>query len=119
LFEQAVALSGSFRIKEFVGDLIRLLNKQEMTGDDILAKIPVIRALGDIGDPQAVDALRALISSKSILFKNTSDRLKEEIYKTLKNYPYESVKDLVDVGLESKNELIREESSRLKREKAG
>jgi hypothetical protein len=119
LFEQAVALSGSFRIKEFVGDLIRLLNKQVMTGDDILAKIPVIRALGDIGDPQAVDALRVLVSSKSILFKSTTDRMKEEIYKTLKNYPYESVKDLVDVGLASKNELIREESSRLQRERAG
>ena len=119
LFEQAVALSGSFRIKEVVGDLIQLLKKQEMTGDDILNKIPIVRALGDIGDSRAVDALRELLSGKSIFFKSVTDRLKTEIYKTLKKYPYESVKDLVEAGLVSRNELIREESLRLHKEKAG
>jgi hypothetical protein len=119
LFEQAVALSGSFRIKEVVGDLIHLIKKQEMTGDDILNKIPIVRALGDIGDSQAVDALRGLLSGKSIFFKSGTDRLKAEIYKTLKKYPYESVEDLVEAGLVSKNELIREESLRLHKGKSG
>jgi len=119
LFKQAVVLSGSFKIKEVVGDLIRLLNKQVMTGDDILSKLPIIRALGDIGDPQALNAFRSLISSKSILFGRKIEQLKEEIYKTLKNFPFESVKDLVEAGLQSKNELIREESLRLHMRKAG
>jgi hypothetical protein len=119
LFEQAVALSGSFRIKEVVGDLIKLINKQEITGDDILSKIPIVRALGDIGDSQAVDALRELLSGKSFFFKSATERLKAEIYMTLKKYPYESVKDLVEAGLVSKNELIREESLRLHKGKAG
>ncbi len=119
LFEQAVVLSGSFRIKEVVGDLIQLIKKQEMTGDDILNKIPIVRALGDIGDSRAVDALRELLSGKSIFFKGVTERLKTEIYKTLKKYPYESVKDLVEAGLVSRNELIREESLRLHKEKAG
>jgi len=119
LFEQAVALSGTFKIKEVVGDLIRLIKKQGMTGDDILNKIPIVRALGDIGDSQAVDALRELLSGKTIFFKSVTNRLKAEIYKTLKKYPYESVKDLVEAGLVSKNELIREESLRLHKEKAG
>jgi len=119
LFEQAVALSGTFKIKEVVGDLIRLIKKQEMTGDDILNKIPIVRALGDIGDPQAVDALRELLSGKTIFFKSVSDQLKAEIYLTLKKYPYESVKDLVKAGLVSKNDLIRGEALRLHKEKAG
>jgi hypothetical protein len=116
LFQQALALSGSFKIKESVGDLIQLLNKQEVTGADILNKIPVIRALGDIADPQALDALRELLSRKSIFFRKMTDQLKEEIYITLKNYPYELIKDLVEVGVVSKNEIIREQSLLLRKE---
>ncbi|MBE0426628.1 MAG: HEAT repeat domain-containing protein [Nitrospirae bacterium] len=114
--DQAAALSGSFRIKEVVGDLILLLNKTERTGSD-LDKIPIIRAIGEIGDLQAVDAFRSLLSSRRFFFKRITDLLKEEIYKTLKNYPYESVKDLIEAGLKSKNEFIREESLRLSKGK--
>lgn len=116
LFQQAVALSGSFKIKEVVDDLIRLLKKQRVSGDDILDKISIVRALGDIGDPRAIDALRILVSRKSIFFKKITDQLKEEIYRTLKNYPYELVEDLVEAGIESKNEVIRDESLRLRKE---
>ncbi len=115
LFQQAVTLSGSFKIKESVGDLIRLLFKQEVTGTDILNKIPVVRVLGDIADPQALEALRALLSRKSIFYSKVTDQLKEEIYKTLRNYPYELIKDLVEAGAASKNEVIREQSLLLRK----
>ena len=117
-FEQAIALSGSFRIKEVVGDLILLLTKQERTGADLLNKIPVVRALGDIGDPRALDAFRLIISSNSILFRKILEQLKEEVYKTLSKFSYESVKDLVEAGLKSRNVFIREESLRLHKGKA-
>ncbi|NWF76792.1 MAG: HEAT repeat domain-containing protein [Nitrospirae bacterium] len=119
LFEQAVALSGAFRIKEVVSDLIQLLKKKDMIGEDILRKKLIVKALGDIGDIQALNTLRDLLSGKSILFGKMMEHLKEEIYKTLKNYPYHLVKDLVEAGLKSKNDLIREESSRLFKEKEG
>jgi hypothetical protein len=115
VFEQAVAFSSSFKLKEVVGDLMSLLKKQEKTGADILDKIPIVKALGEIADPQALDVLREFASSKSIFFKNMLDQLKEEIYKTLKNYPYELVKDLVEAGIESKNDVIKRESSHLRR----
>jgi HEAT repeat protein len=113
LFHQALTLLGSFKIRESVDDLIGLLNKQEMTGADILKKIPIVRALGDIADPRAVDTLRVLLSKKSIIFRKMMDQLKEEIYRTLKNYPSELIKDLLEAGVESRNEVIREESSLL------
>ena len=59
-----------------------------------------------------------LLSGKSILFKGIAEKLREEIYGTLKNYPYEHVSDLIEAGLESKNESIREESLRLHKAKA-
>lgn len=110
LFQQALTLVGSFKIKECVGDLIQLLNKQEVTAVHTSNRIPIVRVLGDIGDPQALDALRGLLSGKSIFFRKMADQLKEEIYKKLKNYPYELIKDLVEAGVTSKNEVIREQS---------
>jgi len=115
LFQQALTLSGSFKIKEIVDDLIQQLNKQEMTGADILKKIPIVRALGDIADPRALDALQTLLSKKSIFSKKMLDQLKEEIYKTLKNYPAELIRDLLEAGSDSKNEVIREESLLLRK----
>jgi HEAT repeat protein len=115
VFEQALTFSSSFKLKEVVGDLISLLKKQERTGTDILDKIPIVKALGEIADPQALDVLREFASSKSIFLKKMLDQLKEEIYKTLKNYPYELVKDLVEAGIESKNDVIKRESLHLRR----
>jgi len=117
-FEQAIALSGSFRIKEVVGDLILLLNRNERTGADLMNKIPVVRALGDIGDTRALDTFRMIISSNSILFRKILEQLKEEVYRTLNRFSYESVKDLVEAGLKSRNAFIREESLRLHKGKA-
>ncbi len=118
LFDEAVTLSGSFKIKEAAPDLIQILRKRVMSGGDILNKIPLVKVLGDIADPQALGILRELLSSRSILFRKMTDQLKEEIYKTLKNYPYELVKDLVAAGMESRNNIIREESLRLRNENA-
>lgn len=118
LFDQAVTLSGSFKIKEVVPNLIRILKKRELSGADILNKIPLVKVLGDIADPQAVGTLRELLSSRSIFFRKIKEQLEEEIYKTFKNYPYEFVKDLVAAGIESKNNIIREESLRLRNENA-
>ena len=118
LFQQALILSGSFKIKESVVDLIRLLNKKAVTGADILNKIPIIRVLGDIADPRALDVLRSLLSRKSIFFRKMTEQLKEEIYKTLRNYPYELITDLVKAGVASKNEVIREQALLLRKENA-
>ncbi|MDQ7788221.1 MAG: HEAT repeat domain-containing protein [Thermodesulfovibrionales bacterium] len=112
---QGVLLAGSFRIKEVVGELTALLQKQEISGSDIQDKIPVVRALGEIGDPQTVKVLQALLTGKSILYRGITEQLREEIYKTLKNYPYESIRNLIEEGVNSKNEVIRTESDSLKR----
>jgi len=42
-------------------------------------------------------------------------KLREEIYMTLKNYPYEDVKDILEAGTKSKNETIRKEAIKLLR----
>lgn len=116
IVEQAVALSGAYRIKEVVPDLIQMLKKRGISGADLYDKIPIVKALGEIGDQRAIETLRDLLSSKSILFKGVAEKLKEAIYQTLKNYPYEKIKDFIESGLKSKNEYIREASIRLSKQ---
>ncbi|HYA12499.1 MAG TPA: HEAT repeat domain-containing protein [Thermodesulfovibrionales bacterium] len=111
----AIALSGSFKVKEVVTDLVQMLKKRGMTSAEIYDKIPIVKALGEIGSPDALQAFREVLSGKSIIFKKALEKLKEEIYKTLKNYSYEDIEDLIMSGLDSKNQYIRAESSQLKR----
>lgn len=112
--ELAIAMSGSFRIKEVVPDLIRMLRKRGISGADFYDKIPVVKALGEIGDPRAVEALKDLLGGKSFLYKGASEKLKEELYKSLKNYPYRDIEEIIRAGLKSRNDIIRQESHRLK-----
>jgi len=93
--EKAISLSGAFKVSKVVPDLINILEKKAIISADFYNKIPVVRALGQIGDPRALEALRDIIGAKSFLFKSALVKLKEEICGTLKNYPYEKVKDLM------------------------
>jgi HEAT repeat protein len=113
--EQGIALAGTYRVREVVPELIQMLRKRGIGGADLYDKIPVVKALGEIGDPRALDALREIISGKSILFKGVTEKLKEEIYRTLKNYPSGDIRDFVEEGAKSKNDYIRSESLRLGR----
>ncbi len=119
LAEQAIALAGAFRVKDTVPDLIRILRKKAIGGQDIYEKIPVVKALGQIGDTRALAPFREILSVKSLLFKGIVDELKETIYRTLKNFPYEEVQDLVEKGLKSKNEVIRQESLKIEKARSG
>lgn len=118
IVEQAVGFSGAFKVREVMSDLIQLLKKKGISGVNLSDKIPVIRALGQIADPSALDVFRELLSSKSLLFKGSVEKLKMEIYMALKNFPYEAIKDMVEAGLQSKDEQIREELLKLKRQYA-
>jgi hypothetical protein len=101
--KKAVALSGAFRVSEVVPDLIQMLQKRALTGADFEEKIPVVQALGQIGDPRALDVLGGILSAKTFMFKTSLEKLKEEAKSTLKNYPYENARELME-----KNGIRRE-----------
>ena len=90
---RAIVLSGTFGVKDVVPDLIEILKKKTITGINYEDKIPIVRALGQIGDPRALDTLRDILSEKSLLFRSSLDRLKEEIRRSLKDYPGEGVRE--------------------------
>ncbi len=92
---QAIELSGLFKVKEIVPDLVFMLKKKTRTGADISNKIPIVKALGKIGGSQALDAIRGLLAARSLLFKSRLQKLKKEIYLTLENCPAEDVRDML------------------------
>ncbi|HDH01492.1 MAG TPA: HEAT repeat domain-containing protein [Nitrospirae bacterium] len=117
--EQAIALSGIFKVREVIPDLTRMLRRKGISGKDIYDKIPVVKALAQIGDPGTLDAIRDTLSIRSILFKGAVDRLREAVYSSLKHYPIEDIEDLIEKGLKSKNERIRLESMKIKKARSG
>ncbi|HUO77690.1 MAG TPA: HEAT repeat domain-containing protein, partial [Thermodesulfovibrionales bacterium] len=116
--DQAVKLAGTTRVKEAVPYLLQLLEKRDLVGIELEQKASIIRALGDIGDPRAVDTLERLYRAKSLLFRNAMEELRLEIVRSLRNYPSESVTPLLERGAKSENNEIRKISEEiLNREK--
>ena len=112
--EQAINLLSAYRLKEAVPDLIQMLGENGTNKADLSQKIAIIQALGNIGDLRSLDAFRQILFRKTFfLFKDGLENLEVEIYKTLTNYLYKDVQDIIQKGLKSRNEYIKNESLRL------
>jgi HEAT repeat protein len=108
-----VRLAGSCRAKEAVPHLISILEKRDIFGVASVSKTEAVQALGDIGDRAAVGPLLALYNARSLFYREYLEELKVEIFRTLENYPPDSVQGLLVVGLRSENEEIRSICERL------
>jgi hypothetical protein len=113
LRNQAVGLAGVYKVTDAVPYLLEMLKKKDIIGRDIDFKIQVIRTLGKIRDPRAVNVLIMLYNSRSIFFKGGFEELRVEIFRSLENYPVEPVKPLLQAGQKSKNDEIRNISEKL------
>jgi len=116
LREQAILLSGIYKVKEAVPHLIEILKKKDIFGTGTYYKILTVKALAQIGDPQAIEPLKRLYKSKAFFFRGAHNELKLEIFKNLKSYPAHAINPLLVLGLESKDIEIRSISARLLKE---
>jgi HEAT repeat protein len=85
LIKKAVFLAGTYRVAEVVPDLIGILRKKAVTGTDLEEKIPLVQALGQIGDTRANDVLSNILQTKSLFFRSALEKLKAETANALKN----------------------------------
>lgn len=113
LRDQVVRLVGMYKVKEAVSYLLEILEKKGLFGTEWYYMTSVVKALGDIGDPRALDTLTRLYQSKTMLYKSAMEELKVEIFKSLSNYPQAAVKSLLERGLTSKNKEIKAISEKL------
>jgi len=111
---QAITLSGAYRVEEAVPELVLLLKKKGKSKSVLSQKIAIIQTIGYIGDVRSLDALREILFRKKFFFlTGEKEPLKVEIYKSLKNYPRKDIEDIIQKGLKSRNEYIKNESFRL------
>jgi hypothetical protein len=90
---KAIVLSGAYGINDVVPDLIRLLEKKAITVLNFDDRISIVKALGQIGDPRAIDTLYKLLSVKTLFFKGSLEKLKKELKKTLKKFASKEIND--------------------------
>lgn len=109
----AVSLAGTYKVKDALPQLIKLLEKKEILGSGAGDKIAVIRALGKIGDKKAIGPLLKLHNAKTLLYRDYFDELRLEIFRNLGNYPKDAVEHLLEVGLKSRSGEIRSISKKL------
>jgi hypothetical protein len=113
LRQQAVMLSGAYKVRDAVPYLIELLSKKDPFGAESYYKVLIVRALAEIGDLRAIDPLKKLYNSKALLYRGTLDELKVEIFRTLQSYPPEVIRPLLELGTNSRNKEIRSISENL------
>jgi hypothetical protein len=111
--DRAVKLAGLYRVKETVPYLLELLEKKDLLGTESYYRIAIVQALAEIGDPRAIEVLKKIYTSKTLLFWSNLEELKVEIFRTIHKYPLESVRPLLELGRNSKNQEIAAISKRL------
>ncbi len=83
--EMALSIAGIFGVKAIVPEIITLLGKTAKRGSDWEQKIPMVKALGQIGDPRALSPLKQILDAKSLFFKTQLRQLKAEAAAALKS----------------------------------
>lgn len=107
LCQGAIKLAGAFEAREAVPVLVGMLQRRDLLGTRSYYKMEAVNVLGKLGDPEALGALLGVVNSRSIFYGDDLMELKTAIYRTLDNYPLESIVKLVENGLKSKNDEIR------------
>ena len=104
--DQIIKLIAAYRVKRLVPDLLKLFIKKDALGGDFHLKIPIVKALGEIGDTRALKYLLDICRSKSFLYRNSLEELKLAIFKSLNKYPLSDIRPFVTIGLKSKNDQV-------------
>jgi len=104
---RAIKIAGKYKVKEAVTQLVEILGKKDVLGANVSHKFPVVKALGAIGDARALKPLENILRSRALLNRSALDDLKLEIYRSLANYSDNAARELVETGLDSRNEEIK------------
>lgn len=104
--QRAMQLAGSYKVREVVPALLGIVERAGSLGSDMEKREAALRALGHIGDPQAVGALAKIAARRWSLSQKHLNRLKRVLYESLEGYPHETVRELLHMGLRQKDQSI-------------
>jgi HEAT repeat protein len=115
--EAAVDLVGNYGIVEGLGPLLALLEPRDLRGRRHSLRVKVLRALGELGNPAALDRLGRFFKVSGLTLVNAEER--RAAFESLAGYPWEARAPVVQRGLHARDPKIREACQRLAREDAG
>jgi hypothetical protein len=104
---RAVALAGMYGGDDVAEDLVSMLVTRPFLKSGYATNEMIIKALGEIGNPQAVPYLERLARSKWILYPASLFHMKAVLFESLEQYPRESLENLLHMGMKSDNPRIK------------
>ncbi len=112
--QSAVALVGTYRMKEGVEPLLRILKGNDFLDRARAIRLQALRALGEIGDPRALSALGRFFGWSWLPWPSREERL--AAWESLSHYPPQARRHLVEKGLKSRDRGVRAICARLGKE---
>ncbi|HEU5162876.1 MAG TPA: HEAT repeat domain-containing protein [Thermoanaerobaculia bacterium] len=114
LAQGAVALVGSYKMKEGIDPLLRILEPTDYLGGARMIRIKAIRALGEIGDPRALRPLDRFFRKSWLPWPAREERL--AAWESLASYPPQARKPFLEIGRKSRDANVRAICARLSKE---
>jgi HEAT repeat protein len=115
--EAAVLLIGNYGIAEGLEPLLALLAPRDLRGRHRSLRVKALRALGELGDPAALERLVRFFKLTWLPLVSVEER--RAAFESLAGYPWEARAPVVQRGLSARDPKIREACERLAREDAG
>jgi hypothetical protein len=114
LAEAAIALAGSYGIKEAADPLLAIVDGYDLMGKRRTLRLKALKALGDLGDPAVLPRLDRYFRSPMLTMVSQEER--RAAFRSLPSYPPEARRPYVERGLRARDPEIRRICERLERE---
>jgi HEAT repeat protein len=111
LAETAIALVGSYGIKEAADPLLQMLAKRDVFGTRMSVRVRAIKALGELRQADALARMGHLFKDSFLPWPSVSER--RAAYESLSGYPAEARQPFVERGLKSRDPIVRDICRRL------
>lgn len=112
LAETAIALVGSYGIREAVPPLLTIIDGYDIFGSRRQLRIRAIRALGELGAPEALPSIQRFLTDSFLPWPNRQER--RAAWESLGTYPPDDRAMFVEKGARSRDPIVREIARKLK-----
>ena len=104
--EAAIALIGSYGIRDAVDPLVHVLEQRDVVGARKAVRIRAIKALAELADPSVLPRLERYFRDPFLPWPAKDER--RAVYESLAAYPVDARQPFVEIGLHSREEDIRQ-----------
>jgi len=112
---RAIQWAGQYKIQAVVPDLISKIKGFAVLRSDLHLNKNIFIALGQIGDPFAVEHLEKLKVRSFPLYRKDLISMRKAFFESLEGYPYEAIIPSIKTGYRSKDKEIRIICQRIRR----